>query len=104
MPPQMRALKKPWEKYRVNLIVNNENLDHAPVVVCSNPTYYDLFGKLEYENYMGSIKTDHTMLKAGVFFKANGGYLLVNARDLLTNMTIWEAFKRVIRAFRRTYS
>lgn len=96
-PPQMRATPKPWEKYRVNLIVNNENLDHAPVVVCSNPTYYDLFGKLEYENYMGSIKTDHTMLKAGVFYKANGGYLLVNARDLLTNMTIWEAFKRVIR-------
>ena len=97
MPPQMRAQAKPWEKYKVNLIVNNENLDHAPVVVCSNPTYYDLFGKLEYENYMGSIKTDHTMLKAGVFYKANGGYLLVNARDLLTNMTVWEAFKRVIR-------
>ncbi len=97
MPPQMRAHAKPWEKYRVNLIVNNENLDHAPVVVCSNPTYYDLFGKLEYENYMGSVKTDHTMLKAGVFYKANGGYLLVNARDLLTNMTVWEAFKRVIR-------
>ncbi len=97
VPPQMRAISKPWEKYRVNVIVNNENLDHAPVVVCSNPTYYDLFGKLEYENCMGSIKTDHTMLKAGVFYKANGGYLLVNARDLLTNMTIWEAFKRVIR-------
>ena len=96
-PPQARANARPWEKYRVNLIVNNENLNHAPVVVCSNPTYYDLFGKLEYENYMGSIKTDHTMLKAGVFYKANGGYLLVNARDLLTNMTVWEAFKRVIR-------
>ena len=97
VPPQMRAMAKPWDKYKVNLIVNNENLDHAPVVVCSNPTYYDLFGKLEYENHMGSIKTDHTMLKAGVFYKANGGYLLVNARDLITNMTIWEAFKRVIR-------
>ena len=97
IPPQARVNAKPWEKYRVNLIVNNENLDHAPVVVCSNPTYYDLFGKLEYENYMGSVKTDHTMLKAGVFYKANGGYLLVNARDLLTNMTVWEAFKRVIR-------
>ena len=95
--PQIRMQAKPWDKYRVNLIVNNENLTHAPVIVCSNPTYADLFGKLEYENYMGSIKTDHTMLKAGVFYKANGGYLLVNARDLLTNMVIWEAFKRVIR-------
>ena len=97
LPPQARMMQKPWEKYRVNVVVNNENLDHAPVVVCTNPTYYDLFGKLEYENVMGSMKTDHTMLKAGVFYKANGGYLLVNARDLITNMTIWEAFKRVIR-------
>lgn len=97
VPPQMRNINKPWQKYRVNLIVNNENLKHAPVVVCSNPTYYDLFGKLEYENVMGAMKTDHTMLKAGSFYKANGGYLLVNARDLITNMTIWEAFKRVIR-------
>ena len=96
-PQPMRPQIKPWDKYKVNLIVNNENLTHAPVVVCTNPTYADLFGKLEYENVMGSIKTDHTMLKAGVFYKANGGYLLVNARDLLTNMVIWEAFKRVIR-------
>ena len=57
----------------------------------------NLFGKLEYENQMGSIKTDHTMLKPGVFHKANGGYLLVNARDLITNMAVWEAFKRVLR-------
>ena len=96
-PPQIKMSAKPWEKYKVNLVVNNENLVHAPVVLCSNPTYYDLFGKLEYENYMGALKTDHTMLKAGVFYKANGGYLLINARDLITNMTIWEAFKRVLR-------
>lgn len=97
MMPQMRMQPKPWEKYRVNLFVNNENLTHAPVVVCTNPNYFDLFGKLEYENQMGSIKTDHTMLKPGVFHKANGGYLLVNARDLITNMAVWEAFKRVLR-------
>ena len=96
-PTTMKLPNKPWEKYRVNLIVNNENLTHAPVIVCSNPTYFDLFGKLEYENQMGSLKTDHTMLRPGVFHKSNGGYLLVNARDLLTNMTIWEAFKRVLR-------
>lgn len=95
--PQMRMQPKPWEKYVINLFVNNENLTHAPVIVCTNPSYFDLFGKLEYENQMGSLKTDHTMLKSGVFHKANGGYLLVNARDLITNMTLWEAFKRVLR-------
>lgn len=88
---------RPLDKYKVNLLVNSENLEHAPVIVCTNPTYYDLFGKLEYESQMGSLKTNHTMLKPGVFHRAKGGYLLVNARDLLTNMTIWEAFKRVLR-------
>lgn len=88
---------KPWDKYKVNLLINNENLKHAPVVLCTNPNYFDLFGKLEYENHMGMLKTDHTMLKAGLFHKASGGFLLVNARDLVINMTIWEAFKRVLR-------
>lgn len=96
-PTNVKIQTRPWDKYKVNLLVNNEKLNHAPVVVCTNPTYFDLFGKLEYENQMGTLKTDHTMLKPGVFHKANGGYLLVNARDLLTNMTIWEAFKRVLR-------
>jgi len=97
LPNQVRLEQRPWEKYKVNLLVNNENLKQAPVVVCTNPSYYDLFGKLEYENQMGSLKTDHTMLKAGLIHKANGGYLLINARDLMCNMTLWEAFKRVLR-------
>ena len=96
-PTNVKLPNRPWDKYKVNLLINNENSNHAPVVICTNPTYFDLFGKLEYENQMGTLKTDHTMLKPGVFHKANGGYLLVNARDLLTNMTIWEAFKRVLR-------
>ncbi len=92
-----RIMPEPWEKYRVNLLVNNENIQHAPVVVSTNPNYFDLFGKLEYENQMGSLRTDHTMLKAGILHKANGGYLIVNARDLISNMTLWEAFKRILR-------
>lgn len=97
MPMAMRSAPEPWEKYRVNLLVNNENIKHAPVVISTNPNYFDLFGKLEYENQMGSLRTDHTMLKSGILHKANGGYLLVNARDLISNMTLWEAFKRVLR-------
>ena len=97
MVQQMRNQYRPWETYKVNLLVNNEKQQSAPVVVCSNPTYFDLFGKLEYENQMGCLRTNHNMLKAGDIHKANGGYLLVHARDLLINMTLWEAFKRVIR-------
>ncbi len=97
MSATMKRQSKPWHKYKVNVIVNNELLTHAPVVMCTNPTYTDIFGKLEYENVMGATRTDHTLLKAGAFYKANGGYLLINARDLMTNMAVWEAFKRVIR-------
>lgn len=96
-PMIMRPVQEPWEKYRVNLLVNNENIKCAPVVISTNPNYFDLFGKLEYENQMGSLRTDHTMLKSGILHKANGGYLIVNARDLISNMTLWEAFKRVLR-------
>lgn len=97
MPIMTRPPVDPSDKYKVNLLVNNENIKHAPVVISTNPNYFDLFGKLEYENQMGMLKTDHTMLKSGTLHKANGGYLLVNARDLISNMTLWEAFKRVLR-------
>ena len=96
-PNMQRQIKKPWENYRVNVIVDNNKTLHAPVIRCTNLTYADLFGKLEYENVMGSLKTDYTMLKAGLIHKANGGYLIVNARDLMANVTLWEAFKRVLK-------
>ena len=90
--------KTPWENYRVNLIVDNDKLKHAPVVLCKNPNYFDLFGKLEFETSLGGgMKTSYKLLKPGLFHKANGGYLIVNVRDLLVSQPTWEAFKRVIR-------
>ncbi len=97
MMQMQRPQPKPWENYRVNVLVDNNHLQSAPVVRCTNPTYADLFGKLEYENVMGALKTDFTMLKSGLLHKANGGYLIVNARDLMSNIAIWEAFKRIIK-------
>ena len=90
-------LNKPWENYRVNLLVNNDKLMHAPVILCKNPNYFDLFGKLEFETSTVGTKTNYTLLKPGLFHKANGGFLIVNIRDLLTSAPTWEAFKRVIR-------
>ena len=55
----------PCLNYRVNLFVDNSNLNGAPVIMDSNYSYHNIFGKLEYENYFGSLKTDHTMLKSG---------------------------------------
>jgi lon-related putative ATP-dependent protease len=85
------------DKYKVNLLVDNRELKGAPVIVESNPTYYNLVGRVEYETRMGMVSTDFTMIKAGALHKANGGYLILNARDVLTNIGAWEALKRIIK-------
>lgn len=96
MNPMMRH-EKPWNKYKVNLFVDNSSLTGAPVIIDSNPSFYNLFGKLEYENSFGTMKTDFTLIKPGLIHKANGGYIVLQIRDLLTNPIIWDAFKRVLR-------
>ena len=88
---------KPWLNYRVNLFVDNSNTEGAPVVMDSNYSYHNIFGKLEYENYYGSLKTDYTMLKPGLLHEANGGYILFQAKDLLANGICYEALKKALR-------
>lgn len=61
----------PSLNYRVNLFVDNSNREGAPVIMDSNYSYHNIFGSLEYENYYGSLKTDHTMLKPGLLQQAN---------------------------------
>lgn len=97
MPLPRMIINKPWENYRVNLLVDNDKLMHAPVIQCKNPNYYDLFGKLDFETSPTGAKTSYMLLKPGLLHKANGGYLIVNARDVLANVPTWEAFKRVLR-------
>ena len=96
-PMQVMQQPKPWLNYRVNLFIDNSNLEGAPVIMDSNYSYYNIFGKLEYENYYGSLKTDHTMLKAGLLQKANGGYIIFQAKDLLANQLCYEALKKALR-------
>jgi lon-related putative ATP-dependent protease len=87
----------PTDKYKVNLLVDNSAIEGAPVIVDFNPTYYNLLGKLEYENEFGTMTTDYTMIKAGLFHQANGGYLILQAKDVLSNVQSWEALKRVLK-------
>ena len=94
--PRME-LPKPWLNYRVNLFVDNSEQDGAPVVMDSNYSYHNIFGKLEYENYYGALKTDYTMLKAGLLHKANGGYIIFQASDLISNGLSYEALKKALR-------
>ena len=87
----------PWLNYRVNLFVDNSNLEGAPVIMDSNYSYHNIFGKLEYENYYGSLKTDHTMLKPGLLQMANGGYIIFQADDLISNSLCYEALKKALK-------
>ncbi len=88
---------KPWLNYRVNLFVDNSKLEGAPVIMDSNYSFQNIFGKLEYENYMGMFKTDFTMLKPGLLHIANGGYIIFQAEDLLSSPACYENLKRVLR-------
>lgn len=94
---QVKEPPKPWLNYRVNLFVDNSNLEGAPVIMDSNYSYHNIFGKLEYENYYGSLKTDYTMLKPGLLHVANGGYIIFQAKDLLANGICYEALKKALR-------
>ena len=94
---QQMQQNKPWENYRVNLFIDNSGLEGAPVIMDSNYSYHNIFGKLEYENYYGSLKTDHTMLKAGLLQRANGGYIIFQAKDLLENQMCYNALKKALR-------
>ena len=95
-PNQKQEQIKPWLNYRVHLFVDNSNLEGAPVIMDSNYQYHNLFGKLEYENQYGMLKTDYTMLKPGLLHKANGGYIILQASDLLSNQVCYDALKKAL--------
>ncbi len=84
-------------RYTVNLLVDNRETEGAPMVYETNPSYYNLLGRVEYENRFGTVTTDFTMIKPGALHRANGGYLILQARDVLTSIQSWEVLKRVLR-------
>jgi lon-related putative ATP-dependent protease len=86
-----------FTRYAVNVLVNNRDASGAPCVFESNPTYYNLFGRIEHKFQYGIAYTDFSMIKAGSLHKANGGYIVINALDLLRNLFAYDALKRAIR-------
>lgn len=93
----MNKKQDPCLNYRVNLFVDNSNREGAPVIMDSNYSFNNIFGTIEYENYYGSLKTDHTMLKPGLLQQANGGYIVFQAKDLLANPACYENLKKALR-------
>ncbi len=82
--------------YEVNLLVDNGSVEGAPIVIEPNPTWGNLFGRIERQSVMGASVSDHTMLKAGAIHQANGGYLVLDAKGLLSSAMVWGALKRVV--------
>lgn len=105
-PKEDTGIPFPWIKknhkeeilynYQVNLIIDNSEEKGAPVYFEPNPTYHNLVGRIEYENEMGTVTTDYMKIKAGAIHKANGGYLILQARDILTMPFAWDALKRIV--------
>jgi lon-related putative ATP-dependent protease len=87
-----------FERYQVNIFVDNKGATGAPVVFEANPTYNNLFGRIEQVMQMGGMATTNfTLIKPGSLHRANGGYLVLDAREVLTNPFAWDALKRCIR-------
>ena len=88
-----------FRRYMVNVIVGNgESFPGAPAIEEINPTYGNLIGRIEHIAQMGALVTDFLLIKPGTLHKANGGYLLIDARKLLLSPYAWEALKRTIKA------
>jgi lon-related putative ATP-dependent protease len=83
-------------RYKVNVIVDNSETRHAPVIYEDNPTYQNLIGRIEHMARFGALMTDFHLIKAGALHKANGGYLLLDARKVLTEPYAYEGLKRAM--------
>lgn len=86
-----------FRKYTVNVLVDNSKQSGAPVIFELNPTYNNLFGRIEKEPQFGSMYTDFTMVRAGSLHRANGGYLVLPAEGVLRDPMSWEGLKRALR-------
>ena len=87
----------PFKKYEVNVIIDNSKLKGAPVIIEQNPTYQNLFGRIEKEAQFGVLSTDFTMIRAGSLHNANNGFLVIPVEELFRNIFSWDSLKMSLR-------
>ena len=103
MPGMMPAMPQPdpFQPYQVNLIVDNSEQKGPPIIIESYPTYRNLFGSIErVVDRTGVWRTDFSKIKAGSLIKANGGYLVINLLDAITEPGVWQGLKRALKSRR----
>lgn len=91
-----RQLAALFSRYAVNLLVAREPDSGAPVIHVNHPTLSNLLGKIERVQCAGSLVTDFSLIRAGALHWANGGYIVIEAHDLLDNAPTWNALKRCL--------
>ncbi len=96
-PPDMEHF---FQRYDINLFVDNGDQQGAPVILETNPGFSNLLGCIERETEWGTYYTDFTLIKAGSLHKANGGYLILYIKDLLAHPMAWEGLLRCLRSAR----
>ncbi|MGD8996887.1 MAG: ATP-binding protein [Anaerolineae bacterium] len=95
--PMQRVREAKFRRYQVNVLVDHSESQGAPVIYEEHPTYNNLIGRIEHIAQMGALVTDFNLIKPGALHSANGGYLLIDARELLMQPYAWEGLKRVLR-------
>ena len=88
------------EQFLPNVLVSNKLDDAAPVIYEPNPTYQNLFGKIEYTNIHGSVFTNYRMIQPGALHRANGGYLLLDVDQVIEQPFVWDTLKLAIKSQR----
>ncbi len=97
---RQEELSRVLSRYRVNLVVDNDELEGAPVIVEDNPLFRLLFGSIEYQTENDVLATDFTRIRAGSLLRAHGGFLMLHLRDLLADPLVWEKLRRFLRSSR----
>ena len=96
--PFLSAPGRFLDRYRVNVMVDRSGEHGAPIVLEPNPTYSNLVGRVEHRVHFGSLVADFTLIKAGALHRANGGYLLLEAVDVLRSPLAWDALKKALKS------
>ncbi|HSQ88594.1 Lon protease family protein [Romboutsia sp.] len=92
-----KSEEKFFNRYKVNLFIDNGECDDCKIIIENNPTYYNLTGSIDYKNEIGALTTSFMEIKPGSLHKANGGYLIINVKDLLSNPFSWDCLKRSLK-------
>lgn len=98
VPTSKRIFAGEHLRYHVNVLVDNSATDGVPVLYEDNPTFQNVVGRIEHVAQMGTLLTNFTLIKPGALHRANGGFLVLDARKVLSNGFVWDALKRAIRS------